>query len=135
MKPQQSCFFPEPGEEYDPVLALNRMDNAREAAALEAPPVRPTLPYQPHSETSREAAVQAEPKSHTQRHAVLRVIRSHGPCTDEFVQEILEMNPSTQRPRRIELVEGGLVRDSGRTAKTRSGRKAVLWESIDERKA
>jgi hypothetical protein len=48
--------------------------------------------------------------------------------TDEELQDALGMNPNTQRPRRIELVERGLVRDSGRTRKTKSGRRATVWE-------
>ena len=51
----------------------------------------------------------------------------HHGMTDEEMQEHLFLNPSTQRPRRIELVQAGLVKDSGRTRRTRSGRQAVVW--------
>jgi hypothetical protein len=47
--------------------------------------------------------------------------------TDEEMQAKTGMNPSTQRPRRCELVEMGKVRDSGSTRRTKSGRKAVVW--------
>ena len=49
--------------------------------------------------------------------------------TDEEMQGLLDMNPSTQRPRRSELVALGLVMDSGRTRPTRSGRQATVWVS------
>lgn len=37
------------------------------------------------------------------------------------------MNPSTERPRRVELVENGLVEDSGRVRQTDSKTEAVVW--------
>jgi len=46
--------------------------------------------------------------------------------TDEEMQQRLEMNPSTQRPRRIELARRGLVVEAG-TRRTASGRMAVVW--------
>ena len=45
----------------------------------------------------------------------------------EQLQEALDMPASTERPRRVELVRGGLVRDTGARARTHSGRRAVLW--------
>jgi hypothetical protein len=41
----------------------------------------------------------------------------------------LGMNPSTQRPRRIELCQRNLIVDSGTTRLTTSGRKAVVWKA------
>jgi transcription initiation factor IIE alpha subunit len=46
--------------------------------------------------------------------------------TDEEMQTRLSMNPSTQRPRRIELARRGLVVECG-TRRTVSGRMAVVW--------
>lgn len=43
------------------------------------------------------------------------------------MQTSIPMNPSTQRPRRIELQAMGLVSDTGRTRETRAGRNAVVW--------
>lgn len=48
-------------------------------------------------------------------------------ATDEEAQDALGMGPSTQRPRRVELVGLGLVYDGGGTRPTRSGRKATVW--------
>ncbi len=89
----------------------------------------PTLPYQRHSATSREAAELAVPLSGKYRLKVLLHLQSRGEegSTDEEMQLALEMNPSTQRPRRGELVTKGLVRDSGVRRKTRTGRAAVVW--------
>jgi hypothetical protein len=49
--------------------------------------------------------------------------------TDEEMQRRLEMNPSTQRPRRIELARRGLVVECG-TRRTSSGRMATVWKAI-----
>ena len=49
--------------------------------------------------------------------------------TDEEMQRRLGMNPSTQRPRRIELARRGLVVADG-TRKAASGRWATVWRSI-----
>jgi transcription initiation factor IIE alpha subunit len=46
--------------------------------------------------------------------------------TDEEMQTRLGMNPSTQRPRRIELARRGLVVECG-TRRTASGRNASVW--------
>jgi transcription initiation factor IIE alpha subunit len=48
--------------------------------------------------------------------------------TDEEMQHKLGMNPSTQRPRRIELARRGLVVEAG-TRRTASGRMAVIWKA------
>jgi len=48
--------------------------------------------------------------------------------TDEEMQTRLGMNPSTQRPRRIELARRGLVVECG-TRRTASGRNASVWRA------
>lgn len=86
-------------------------------------------PAQAHSATSLAAALDVEPKAGTLRGAVLAHLRAcgaHG-ATDESIQLALAMNPSTQRPRRIELVKANLVYDSGQTRKTISGHPATVW--------
>lgn len=89
----------------------------------------PDAPFQAHSPTSADAATEIQPRTETLRRAVLAFLQQRGDegASDEEIQEALAMNPSTQRPRRIELVTMGLVRDSGRTRPTRSGRAAVVW--------
>jgi len=91
------------------------------------------MKFQSHSDTSIEAAHHAEPKAASLRSIVLAYIRQQGRdgATDEQIQNAISMNPSTQRPRRVELVEGGLVVDSGGTRKTASGRNAVVWVAAE----
>lgn len=90
------------------------------------------LPHQAHSETSRAAAAAYLPHARTARERVYWTIaESPDGLTDEEVQDALDMNPSTQRPRRVELVEIGIVEDSGRTRPTRSGMEAVVWVQRD----
>ncbi len=81
------------------------------------------------AETQRQAAIAAYPATGTWRLRVLKAVVAAGEHgrTDEELQAELGLNPSTQRPRRVELVEGGLVADSGRRRLTRSGRLAVVW--------
>jgi hypothetical protein len=50
-----------------------------------------------------------------------------GGLTDEEQQNLLKMNPSTQRPRRRELQKAGRIRDSRRKRKTASGARAIVW--------
>jgi hypothetical protein len=86
------------------------------------------LPYQQHSVTSQAAAEVAASFAPSDRQRVLDWLRAHpAGLTDEQLQRALRMNPSTERPRRIELVRASLVVDSGTTRKTRAGVKAVVW--------
>lgn len=82
--------------------------------------------FQPHSETSREAAERIRPAKGA-LHAKIMGHLERGPDTDEGIAIALEMNPSTARPRRIELVRAGMLRQAG-TSITSSGRRAALWE-------
>ena len=84
---------------------------------------------------SAEAATRAAPRASGDRLRILRALAEHGPMTDEGLQTLLQMNPSTERPRRGELVDDGFVRDSGRTGRTHSGCRAVLWEITEAGRA
>ena len=93
--------------------------------------------FQQHSATSRRAALDVYPHTGTQRARVLAFLKQHPVtgATDEEIGLALAMNPSSVRPRRIELVEGGWVRakvdhagaEVERT--TRSGSMAQVWEA------
>jgi transcription initiation factor IIE alpha subunit len=61
-----------------------------------------------------------------QRRVLELLAATPGGLTDEEMQQRLGMNPSTQRPRRIELARRGLVVEAG-TRKTASGRLATVW--------
>jgi hypothetical protein len=89
----------------------------------------PEAPYQEHSDTSREAAELIEPDAESLRGEVLAYIRRCGAtgATDDEVQVALSMNPSTQRPRRVELWKAELIERASAKRPTRSGRKASVW--------
>lgn len=86
-------------------------------------------PAQRHSETSQAAAEAIKPRVEIDRARILAEIKRSGVLgrTDGELQEQLGMNGSSQRPRRIELLDAGLIRDSGRTRKSASGRQCVVW--------
>lgn len=85
-----------------------------------------------HPETSHKAAMRARPRSGTQRKTVLNLIKSAYPngYIDEQMVQILGMNPNSQRPRRVELVEGGWIIDSGLRRLTSYGEEAIVWRYV-----
>lgn len=85
--------------------------------------------------TSTLAYDSIKPCAATLREQVYAYVLSQGihGATDEQVQVALGMNPSTQRPRRLELVEAGRLCQSGEIRETRSGRKAVVWIAVEKK--
>jgi hypothetical protein len=88
-------------------------------------------------ETSRSAAVLAEPRTGTNRRAVLDAVaavardpRTVG-LTDVEIQRATGLNPNSARPRRVELVDGGWLADSGRT-REHFGREHTVWVLTDK---
>lgn len=96
---------------------------------------RCSLPRQSHSQASCRAAEAAVPRSTTDRGRVLGFLRERGEygATDEEMQIALAMNPSTQRPRRIELLKSGWIYATDASRRTRSGSPARVWRACDER--
>ena len=90
-----------------------------------------SLPYAPGSVTSREAAFLGTGTAEAGRARVLSLLRRQGPMTLQQIEDALGLSGNTVRPRRCELEAAGLVVDSGKTAKTKSGRDAVLWKAVD----
>ena len=92
--------------------------------------------FQPHSPTSRAAWIASRPKAGTLRGVLLAHIEFLGPhgATAEEMQQALGIDPNTQRPRRVELHEGGMIADSGRRRPTRSTRMAVVWVATGKNK-
>lgn len=86
-------------------------------------------PYQQHSDPSFDAAAAIKPSSTTLREKVFAYIAAQGThgATDDEIQVGLDMNPSTQRPRRIELLAAQRIIRAGFTRKTRAGRSAAVW--------
>ena len=97
------------------------------------PQAQTTLPFMPHSATSKAAALSAEPAAGTKRGILLAYLRGRGAegATDEEMQLLVPMGQNTQRPRRIELVHGRFVIDSGKTRKTAGGDAAVVCVAIE----
>lgn len=87
------------------------------------------VPAQRHSPTSQAAAEAIRPSAATLRMQVLGYIVARGDegATDDEIQIALGIEGSTQRPRRVELLDRGLVKDSGATRATRKGRQAAVW--------
>ncbi len=89
-----------------------------------------SLPHQRHSQTSADAAseFQRTGKALTARQRVRAYILSRGPrgATDKEVQVALEMQGSTQRPRRVELQGAGMVVDSGQKRA-----RSVVWVAVE----
>ena len=83
-----------------------------------------SLPFAPGSETSRKAAerMAARPtRIRADHRRILNVLLS-GPKTDREIQAILDLEGSSQRPRRLELVQLGEVVDTGERRN-----RSTLW--------
>lgn len=82
--------------------------------------------------TSHAAA--ASVKQRPGHEAILAILDLFGPHTDEALYEWPEVravcSPSGARTRRAELVDMGLVRDTGRREKTAANRDTIVWEKI-----
>lgn len=83
--------------------------------------------------TSRNAALRAYPRSGTARGRILNLLTniSDG-LTDDEISAALAMPPNTARPRRVELVAAGWVKDSGVRRPSRCGSPAVVWVYCSE---
>lgn len=93
------------------------------------PPPMPHAPFQRHSATSAEAAAKIEKRIGPMHRRILELLAKYpGGLTDDAMQTLLEMNPSTQRPRRIELASYGRIVPTDTTQLTRSGRAAQVWK-------
>ena len=77
--------------------------------------------------TSKAPGLAVAPRTGTQRRRVLDAIATR-PSTDEEIQDALRMSGNTERPRRVELVEGGWIRDSGARRPSASGQESIVWE-------
>ena len=85
-----------------------------------------SAPAQRHSETSKEAAESIKPLIGPLCQRVYDAIAEHGALTDEQITKVTGIPANTARPRRVELVEAGLIRAVGKS-RTRSGRHATAW--------
>ena len=85
-----------------------------------------TITGRHHPDTSRLAALDVLPRTGTQRRRVYDYILRSGGATDFEIQNGLGISGNTERPRRVELVDGGLVADYGRRRRE-AGRLAIIW--------
>jgi hypothetical protein len=79
--------------------------------------------------TTKAAALKVLPRTGTQRAEVLDAIIGAGAygMTDAELQRALGMNPNTERPRRVELVEGGWIADSGQRRASAGADLSIVW--------
>ncbi len=83
-----------------------------------------------HPNSARAFASVADSLSGLRAKVFRALVSARKPLTDEELIRLSRLPANSARPRRIELVSLGVVRDSGRTGVTRSGRKAVRWEVV-----
>jgi hypothetical protein len=86
-------------------------------------------PRQSHSPTSCAAAEAVKPDAKRMRQMVYDAIKSAGDdgLTDEEMFAVVGLRHNSARPRRIDLMHDGLVRDSGRKRAGSSGHPATVW--------
>lgn len=79
-------------------------------------------------------SIAAQPSLFTkqnQRMRILDVLRaSSDGLTDSEIQARLDLDGSTERPRRGELLTEGLIRDSLRRRANLGGRFCIVWEVV-----
>ncbi len=92
-------------------------------------------PHVTGSATSEAAAEAIRPSAANLREVVQRAIISAGlrGLTDEEGIATTGLNPSTYRPRRIDLQRVGALVDLGERRATASGRAAVVWFAVGAR--
>ena len=93
-------------------------------------PLFQMAPAQQHSRTSMAAADSLDPDTLNKLQAKVMATIQAAPAglTDEEIAARLNMNPSTERPRRIELQKRGFIEQAG-TRLTASGRQAAVWRA------
>lgn len=111
---------------------LSLFDDNGRASSVDRDKAGPASGITPESiATSAAAGAAILPKSGTLRRRVYDFIASRGDrgATDEEMQDVLEMGANTQRPRRVELLRDGLIRQSQEKRETKSGKLAVVWKT------
>jgi hypothetical protein len=88
-------------------------------------------------DTSAAAKAAIRPSAATMRQRILQRIVAAGidGCTDDELQHELDIQGSTERPRRQELQQAVLITQSGEVRKTASGRSAVVWVATERGRA
>ena len=95
--------------------------------AGEYPALYGGAPPSVEQDTSAIAAASVRVPTHYMRSQVARYISVRGGATCEEVEIGIGLRHQTCGPRIRELVQLGLVKDSGQRRPTRSGRGAIVW--------
>lgn len=85
---------------------------------------RSYAPYEPVSETSRQAAASID-VDRLER-IVFDCLRRHGPLTTDEIEVLTDLPHQTASPRVIGLTNKGIVEKTDAVRKTRSGRNATV---------
>jgi hypothetical protein len=109
-----------------------RAEAATEDAPLFAPHTRARLT---DPGTSHEAAASTVQTSAHQRRLVILALEAAGPMTADEIDAYLRWRPTTAGRRLHELRQVGMIRTTGVTKPTRSGRRAEVWELVEARAA
>jgi hypothetical protein len=85
-------------------------------------------------DTRSAAAASIEAHRPIMRCKVLEFVASRGDAgaTDEEIAEALQMRESTARARRVDLRDGGQVRDSMKRRQSQSGKLCIVWKATNK---
>ena len=87
------------------------------------------------TDTSVKAAIAAYPRAGTQRARILNLLFYwDSGLTDAQIQSYLQIPESSQRPRRVELVEQGWLEDSGQRRTWNGHGEAIVWQLTEQAK-
>jgi len=89
----------------------------------------------PHRPTSNDAGDSMADAIPAVRRRVLRHVARTGGCTCDATEVALGLTHQTCSPRFTELHGRGLIADSGKVRRTRSGRNAIVWTITDAGRA
>jgi len=85
-----------------------------------------TITGRTHPATSVDAAARALGRTSAARYRVLAALYER-PSTDEELQAALGLGANSERPRRVELVDLGLVAATGHRRPTSTGALSMVW--------
>ncbi len=81
-------------------------------------------------DTSRAAARSMRAGASIQRDQIVNALRAHGPMNHWQIDNVLGLQHPSAARRMKELVRMELVRDTGRTRPTETGRNATVYEAM-----
>lgn len=134
---------PRQRSERGAALAARAMARAAEVPRVRVDELRARIEAEPHAytangarPTSVAAARAALPRSGTQRARILEAVldahrRGAGGACDVELSRHLALGLNSVRPRRLELLEAGLVVDTGHT-RQHDGRAHTVWGPSDD---